>query len=171
MPANRIAALLTLMSALVCGSSGPYPENPFLMSDDPTAQDAIVLNASAGPRDSLQYPFPPLKLRAKANQISVQLKGVHVDAPIWCVFGWRIDQVSIGTFPPGSYTATVNWRFTAFPYPGDIVLGVLPLTIVDAPGAGPVSLPASSRSSLAALVLTLFATAFVKMRRRPVALG
>ncbi|MGN6520607.1 MAG: hypothetical protein ACTHK2_14390, partial [Dokdonella sp.] len=52
MPKHRVARLLTLITAVAYGPAMAYPENPFLTPEHPTAQDAIIINASAGPCDT-----------------------------------------------------------------------------------------------------------------------
>lgn len=163
MPTHRIAALLALIVAFASDPAMAYPENPFLTPQHPTASDVVVFNAYAGPCDLLQHPFEEPVITVAGDQITVRFSGEHYNDGIWCVLGSRIDQVAIGTFPPGSYTVSADWSFAASEGTVTVPLGVLPLTVGGAPSGEPASLPASGAFSLIALVLMLLVVAAMKL--------
>ncbi|WP_395682099.1 hypothetical protein [Dokdonella sp.] len=146
-----------------------YPENAFLTPEHPMAGDTIVFNALSGPCDVLQRPCETPVVSVAGGKIAVQLSGDHYEDPIFCILGSRIDRVDIGTFPSGSYTVSVSWRFATSGAPTIMQLGVLPLTIGGVPAAEPVSLPASNTSSLLALTLMLLVVVATRPGGRVVA--
>lgn len=166
MSTHRIAQWLAFSLALISAPALADPENPFLTPKNPTAEDVIVVNASAGPCEALQYAFLEPEVTVDGTQITVQLTGVMVTDPIWCVYGSRIDRVAIGSFPPGSYTVTIRWQYYNLIEWVQVTLGTVPLTIGDgAPTGEPVALPASDGFGLMVLALMLTAAAVVQVRR------
>jgi hypothetical protein len=108
MSGHRVAGWLALLLGLTSVPATADPENPILTPEHPTAEDVIAVNAYVGPCDDLDYGYFPPEVTIQDNHITVQLTGVHVTDPIWCVYGSRIEQVAFGSFPPGSYTVAVN---------------------------------------------------------------
>ena len=170
MSGYRVARWLALVLGLFSVPCLADPENPFLTPDHPTAGDTIVVNAYAGPCDGLQLGFLEPEVSLNGNQITVQLTGVHHTDPIDCVFGSRVDQVEIGSFPRGSYTVTIHWQYFNLIEWVQVTLGELPLTIGGgAPPDEPVALPTSGNFGLSMLVVLLSAAAVTRvwmLRRR-----
>lgn len=166
MSGYRFARWLAFSLALASVPAMADPENPFLTPEHPTAEDTIIVNAHAGPCDDLQDPYTEPEITRDGDQIVVRLSGEHITDPIWCVFGSRIDQVEIGSFPPGSYAVTIHWQYYNLIEWVEVTLGTVPLTIGDgAPIGAPVALPASNGFGLMALALMLSAAAVIRARR------
>ncbi len=86
---------------------------------------------------------------------------------MWCTLGTRIESVSIGSFPPGTYVVTIIWEYFDQVEDVQVTFGVLPLTIgAGAPPDEPVALPTSSGLGLALLALMLAATVALRLGRR-----
>jgi hypothetical protein len=164
MSGNQVARWLALILGLFSIPGMADPENPFLTPGHPTAEDTIVVNAHAGPCDGLQLGFLVPEVSINGNHITVQLTGVHHTDPVDCVFGSRVDQVEIGSFPPGSYTITINWQYFNLIEWVQVTLGELPLTIRGgAPSDEPVASPASGGVGLTLLALMLAATVALRL--------
>lgn len=162
-----VARWLKFLLALVCVPAMADPENPFLTPENPTTEDVIVVNASAGPCEALQYAFVEPEVTVDGTQITVQLTGVMVTDPIWCVYGSRIDRVAIGSFPAGSYAVTIHWQYYNLIEWVHATLGTMVLTIGDGVPIGePVALPTSDGFGLTMLALMLSAAVVLRARRQ-----
>jgi hypothetical protein len=165
MSGYRVAGWLALLLGLTSVPATADPENPFLTPEHPTVGDTIIVNAYAGPCDDLQDPYAEPEITRDGDDISVLLSGEHITDPIWCVFGSRIDQVEIGSFPPGTYTVTIRWQYYNLIEWVQVTLGTLPLTIGEiSPPGDTVALPTSDGFGLWMLALLLSATAILSLR-------
>ncbi len=163
----RVGRWLAFLLGVLSAPAMADPENPFLTPENPTAQDTVFVNVHAGPCDLLQHTFAQPEVTRDGDQIIALFSGEHIIDPMWCTLGTRIESVSIGSFPPGTYAVTIIWEYFDQVEDVQVTLGVLPLTIDTGSVDGPVALPTFNGLGLWMLVLLLSGTAVLHVRRLP----
>jgi hypothetical protein len=139
-----------------------FLDPPYITPANPTAGDSISVSIYGGEcdvaDDGVVWPPP---VTQEGNAIEILLSGIHEGDPEWCYFGIGTVSYSIGSYSSGTYTLDVERRYmTVFGTWTQETLGVIPFTVAGAPPKAPIEAPASSNTSLAALLAALIGIAW-----------
>jgi hypothetical protein len=152
-----------------CCSAQAFLGAPYLTPTNPTQSDVITVNIDGDGCEALDagviYPPP---ITREGNALQVMFTGGYWTDPFDCLLTPGIQTYPLFSYPPGSYTLNIIWR-----YPGmsgaieQQDLGTLPFTVSGVAPPVAISAPAMSYLGLCALVLTLAIAATRSQRKGP----
>jgi hypothetical protein len=158
-----------MLALSVCTSPAwAFLDPPYVTPANPKAGDSVSVNIYGGGCDLIDYGinWPPPVSRA-GSAITILFTGVHEGDPEWCFYNVGTATYPVGTFPPGAYTLDVERRYTTvFGEWTQETLGIIPFIVAGVPSKPPAEAPASSRTSLTALLAALASMAWFGLRRR-----
>lgn len=171
MPTHRVAPLLALLLALFAPHARAFLDPPYITPAHPSVGDAISVSIYGGQcdlvHDGVEWPPP---VTQKGNEITILFRGIHETNPELCYYGVGTATYPVGSYPAGSYTLHVEWRYISFS--GVWIhetIGVIPFTVTgeNPPPARPVATPALGVAALGILMLMLagFAARGLRSRR------
>jgi hypothetical protein len=158
-----------MLALSVCTSPAwAFLDPPYITPTNPKAGDAISVNIYGGQcdlvHDGITWPPP---VTQQESEITILFTGIHEGDPEWCYYNIGTSTYPLGKFPPGTYTLDVERRYmTVFGEWMQETLGIIPFTVAGAPSKPPAEAPASSRTSLVALLVALTGMAWFGLRRR-----
>jgi len=166
---HRVAPVLALLFAFFAQTAHAQLGPPYLTPAHPTPSDTIYVNVFGGPCDILDGgPLPPV-ITEQGSAITVIFFGAHNTDPESCIYTVGTQTSGVGTYPAGSYTLTVIWRYIDIF--GNFVeqnLGTLPFNVSPTvPPPTPISAPTLGGVGLSLLLLALtgFAASALRSRR------
>jgi hypothetical protein len=167
---HRVAPLLPLAFMLFAEPAGAFLDPPYITPSNPSAGDAISVSIYGGEcdlvHDGVTWPPP---VTQKGNDITILFTGIHEGDPEFCYYSVGTRTYPVGSFPKGSYTLHVEWRYVG---PGAAwiqeTLGIIPFTVVAGgpPQPAPMSTPTLSIAGLSILLLVLLSVAVWRLRLR-----
>jgi len=170
MPNQCLKNLFTAALALCSQSVSAFLDPPYVTPANPTAGDLISVNIYGGECDLVDYgiTWPP-PVTQQGNDVEILFTGVHEGDPEFCYYGIGTSTYPVGTFPPGSYTLDVERRYMSFSGPWvQETLGIVPFTVLGASPQQTFVAPTLDIVGLCSLLLSLIATALLKLRVRKV---
>jgi hypothetical protein len=167
MPIHRFRALWTLAFALSAQPAFAYLDPPYLTPANPSYADPISVNIYGGECDLVDggMVWPPL-VTQQGNDLTILLGGAHETDPEWCYYGIGTATFPVGSLPSGSYTLTVERRYTSLLGWVTETLGVIPFTVTGAAPQTPVEAPTLSPAGTGSLLLALIAAVLRNLRGR-----
>ena len=158
MPTHRVAPILTLLLTLFAGPAWAFLEPPYITPAHPSVGDAISVSIYGGEcdlvHDGVVWPPP---VTQQGNDITILFTGIHEGNPELCYYSIGTRIYPVGTYPVGSYTLHVEWRYMSFTGPWiQETLGVIPFTVSGgAPPPAPVSASTLGTLGYSLLLLAL----------------
>jgi len=170
MRAHRLTFPLMLAFALCAQRAWAFLDPPYITPTSPTSAEMIVVNIYGGECDLVDggIVWPP-PVTQQGSSLTVLFTGSHQEDLEFCYFSVGIHAFPVGSFPPGSYSLQVDWRYSTFNGWVTNTLGIIPFTVTGAPPQ-PVETPTLSTTSLVGLLLALIAMASLALHVRKVQL-
>lgn len=162
------ATVLTLLLTAIAGPAQAFFDPPWVTPENPIDGETVSVNIRHGICDSiLEEPGFP-QVTQNGNAIRIVYYGIHYElGDELCIFGVGTVVDSIGVYPPGQYTLTVDLVYPdpIFNTPTIHPIGVVPFTVTGAvPAATPV--PASGKLTALALFASLLLAVAWRLRWR-----
>ena len=161
-------AVLMMIFALFAEPALAFLDPPYITPANPTADEAISVSIYGGEcdlvHDGVTWPPP---VTQQGNDITILFTGIHEGDPEFCYYSVGTRTYPVGTFPQGSYTLHVEWRYVG---PGAAwiqeTLGVIPFAVAGVAPPVPVSAPTLDITGLSMLLLALISLAVWCLRSR-----
>jgi hypothetical protein len=164
---HRIGLIVALVLVLAAPSAQAFFDPPWITPVAPRAGEIVSVNIRGGICDGIfEHPGYP-QITQEGNAIRILEYGHHWDTADLCIYEIGTLVAPIGAFPPGDYTATVDFIYENYPLGyTTITLGVVPFTVTGVTSAA--SVPASTISGGFALLIFVSGSALwtLWMRRR-----
>lgn len=160
--------LLLVWFLLRVEPAGAFFDPPWITPENPTAGEAVYVNIHGGTCSTIvEEPGYP-QIVQEGNAIRMRWYGIHwpegSGLPL-CSYPIGTFTPAVGTYPPGSYTLTVELAYIDyFDGPSILTIGVVPFTITQPRSAVPV--PALGAFGMLALLAVLPGAAFASPRMR-----
>lgn len=142
---------------------------PYLTPANPSPSDVITVNIDGDGCEALDvgviYPPP---ITREGNALQVVFTGGYWTDPLDCVLGPGIQTYPLASYPAGSYTLNIIWRYPGLSGMEQQDLGTLPFTVTGGTPAQPVSAPTMGFLGLALLLLLLVGVVSLSLRKRTV---
>jgi hypothetical protein len=166
--AHRFFLLPAIALMLVAQPARAFFDPPWITPVSPRAGEVVSVNIRDGVCDAIFFRSGYPQITTQGNAIRLIEYGHHWDTEDLCVYEIGHLVEPIGTYPPGTYTVTVDFAYDDPLYgPTIITLGVVPFSVVGATPAAPV--PTLDRHGLFALLLLVSGMALwtvLQTRRR-----
>lgn len=157
--------VLILALALCAPGAQAFFDQPWITPAEPRAGDVVSVNIRGGICDSIFFKPGYPQITQQGDAIRILEYGHHWDTEDLCIYDIGTLAEPIGAFPPGDYTATVDFTYEDYPFGyTTLTLGVIPFTVTGATPPAPV--PASSRSTQLVLLTLVSGSALEGLRRR-----
>jgi len=164
---HRIVLIVALVLVLATQSAHAFFDPPWITPGAPRAGEVVSVNVSGGICDVfVEWPGYP-QITQNGNAIRIVEYGNREGSEDLCNYDFWTFAESIGAFPPGDYTLTVDFAYDNYPLGlTTITLGLIPFTVTAATPAAPV--PASTAMGIFVLSTFISGAALraLWMRRR-----
>lgn len=163
----RLTSLLLLIALLHPGATSAFVDPPDLNPSTASPGQIVNLTLRTGGCDAVLGGANNPAISVDGNAVDVLIDASRRFDPILCVFPIISHSWPIGSFPVGSYSVTVRYRYTPFGLPTVVeTLGVLSLSVQGQPALP--SRPVSTTGLMAFVVLLVAIVLIggVAMRKR-----
>jgi len=162
-----LPATVALLLAMVSPSAQAFFDPPWITPTAPMAGEIVSVNMRMGDCDArVEHPGYP-QITTQGNAIHLLVYGHHWDTQDLCVYPIGQGAESIGAFPPGDYTVTVDFAYDNYPFGIAIIaLGVVPFTVTGVATAAPVPVATSSWKFVLLVLISSIAARALQVRYR-----
>ena len=150
--------LLSLFAVFFAQPAFAFFDPPWITPTNPTAGDAVSVSIHGGICDGIIGAEGYPQITQEGNAIRIVWYGQHWpegSSDLLCSFGVGTLTYPFGSFPPGSYTLTVDLAYRDFSgVPSIFTIGVVPFTVAGV-SASAAPVPTLSTPGVVTLLLTL----------------
>lgn len=166
MSTRHLTSLLVLALAS-CVQRASALDPPYITPANPVAGEPISVVVRGDRCDLIEdgVVWPP-PVTQQGSVITILFNGAREGDPEFCYFSTDAIAYPVGSYPAGSYTLRVNWRYGTFSGWLIETLGVIPFTVSAAPSQQPMEAPTLSVAGLGVLALVLLVAMLRDLRAR-----
>jgi len=165
---NRFVPMtVALLLATMSQRARAFFDPPWTTPVVPRAGEVVSVNIRGGVCDAIfEHPGFP-QITQQGNSIHLLEYGDHAATGDLCVYGIGHLVQSIGAFPPGDYTVTVDFTYENYPFGYEtLTLGVVPFTVVGTTSASPVPVDSWLWKFVSLMLISGVAVRALRVRRQ-----
>ncbi len=165
---NRsLPTAVALLVASMSTNAQAFFDPPWITPAAPKAGEVVSVNMRMGICDArVEHPGYP-QITRQGNAIRLLVYGHHWETQDLCVYPVGQGAESVGAFPLGDYSVTVDFTYDNYPFGYETIsLGVVPFTVAGATSAAPVPVVSSACKSVLLVLISGIAIRSLRMRQR-----